>query len=854
MPAFPAQPESPEPHALPLDPPLLTPAAKQRERLLTLCLLSLLCLLYLPFAGSYGLWDPWETHYGEVGRQMAARNDWISLWWPGSPQDPASGVFFSKPVLTFWLMALSLKAFGLGHDGAQYAHEMTVGWRAEWALRMPFILLGILGVWATYYLVRRIVGRRAALWSALVLATSTQWALITRQAMTDMAFVAPMTLAVVFAALALLPQRRDPDDPDSPLDDLRAELPRAQRRIGPFQLSWPKAPAFYLFLVLYVGLVVPQLTVDLIQLQSFPIVVLGRTYRVFGAVAILPFVLLFLGTLWWCSEARNRRAIYLWIAYLMGAVATLAKGPAGIGLPLISLAVFLVVTGRLGELLGERRPEGAPAWARRLPEPLRELFEHEGGLELLRGALIFFCTAAPWFVSMLARHGMPFWNELIGDNYVHRAQGRHGDRGTFEYYLRQLGAGLFPWSGVVAAAGLLLARWLRRGEARTEPRRQLVALCACWFFVDFIVVTLVNTKFHHYILPALPPLAVLAGLLLDDITAGGAPEAVSREGLLGSRAALLLVGLPVTFLSGRDLAAFPARIGWLFNYDYVNVPGTGRPWPVTVIYGTRYEYGDQVLCFVLAATVVTALLVALIRREPPPAPAASPTAAPRPVLLLVTLASAIALAVLAGRIAPSPDQVAAYSTSKLPPETVLPRFMRLGFLVPAGAASLWLLGTLIYWRKVLRLPSLRRAGALVAAALLGVVSLTWICWVLDRYLIDISPHWSQKHVFATYYRMRQSADEPVVAWMMYWRGENLYTCNQIYDHRLPPGEKTVFLGDRNTEKLQEYLRAHRGRHVFFLIERHRLETLRGVLPAEARSSLEIVDDSNNKVYLARAQL
>ena len=27
-------------------------------------------LLYLPFAGSYGLWDPWETHYAEVARQM----------------------------------------------------------------------------------------------------------------------------------------------------------------------------------------------------------------------------------------------------------------------------------------------------------------------------------------------------------------------------------------------------------------------------------------------------------------------------------------------------------------------------------------------------------------------------------------------------------------------------------------------------------------------------------------------------------------------------------------------------------------------------------------------------------------
>ena len=171
------------------------------ERFWTLCVLAFLCLLYIPFAGNYGLWDPWETHYGEVARQMVSRNDWISLWWPGSPQDPASGVFFSKPVLTFWLMAVSLKAFGLGHDSSVFASEMTVGWKAEWALRLPFVLLGIVGVWATYYLVRRVVSRRAALWSAVVLGTSTQWALISRQAMTDMAFVAPMTIAVVFAGL-----------------------------------------------------------------------------------------------------------------------------------------------------------------------------------------------------------------------------------------------------------------------------------------------------------------------------------------------------------------------------------------------------------------------------------------------------------------------------------------------------------------------------------------------------------------------------------------------------------------------------------------------------------------------------
>ena len=49
-------------------------------------------LLYIPLAGTYGLWDPWETHYSEVARQMTRRGDYISLWWPGSPRDRKSVV------------------------------------------------------------------------------------------------------------------------------------------------------------------------------------------------------------------------------------------------------------------------------------------------------------------------------------------------------------------------------------------------------------------------------------------------------------------------------------------------------------------------------------------------------------------------------------------------------------------------------------------------------------------------------------------------------------------------------------------------------------------------------------------
>ncbi len=823
--------------------------------MLHFAVLSLLCLLYLPFCGAYGLWDPWETHYGEVARQMASRNDWISLWWPGSPQDPASGVFYSKPVLTFWLMALSLKVFRLGHASPVFFDEMTVGWRAEWALRLPFVILGMLGVWATYLLVSRVVSRRAALWSALVLATSTQWALITRQAMTDMAFVAPMTLATVFAALALVPQRRSPTDPSSPLVDHKADLPRRSLHFFGQELSWPHDPAFYGFLALFSLVVLPQLVVNLIQLKSFAVSIRGHGFRVAGPLAMLPFVLLFLLTLVWCSQARSRRSVYLWTAYALCGLATLAKGPAGIGMPVLTLGLYLVLSGRLAELFGERRHVEPTGFLLKLPEPIREIWAYQGGLELSRGAAIFFCVAAPWFVAMLARHGMPFWMELIGDNYVHRAQGRHGDRGTFEYYLQQITIGMFPWSGIVAAGALWATRWLRSSDERESPRRELVLLCLAWFVIDFGVVTLVNTKFHHYILPALPALAILAGLLLDDLCTV-VPKLVRAQ----QRLLLVLVSVPTTYLAGRDLSNYPARIGWLFNYDYVNVPNVGRPWPLSNLYGERYEYGSQVFLYTVIATVAVLLLALCIQAttEGQPSPgSSSPTLFERlysPAALLGLTAVVAVLCAIGNAAAPSPEQVVAFSSSKLPPATELPQRLKLAYLWPAALGSLWLVIVLAgLSRKWLVVGSSARRGAL-GIAIVTVAAFFWNCWVLDRFMVDISPHWSQKHVFATYYRLRKGPEEPVIAWMMYWRGENFYTCNQIYDHRVEQSEKTVFLGDRNTEKLQEYMRNHPGRRMFFLIERHRLESLRSILPEAARPTLEVVDDSNNKVYLARAQL
>src|SRR5687767_3558227 len=113
------------------------------ERQTQLLVIGLGLLLYIPFAGTYGLWDPWETHYGEVARQMTKRGDFISLWWPGSPRD-AEG-FWSKPVFTFWLLSLGMHVARVGLPGGAPS-EMALGHAVEWAVRVPMAVMAVMAL------------------------------------------------------------------------------------------------------------------------------------------------------------------------------------------------------------------------------------------------------------------------------------------------------------------------------------------------------------------------------------------------------------------------------------------------------------------------------------------------------------------------------------------------------------------------------------------------------------------------------------------------------------------------------------------------------------------------------------
>jgi 4-amino-4-deoxy-L-arabinose transferase-like glycosyltransferase len=492
---------------------------------MTLLVIAVGLLLYIPLAGTYGLWDPWETHYSEVARQMTKRGDFISLWWPGSPRD--ADVFWSKPVLTFWIMSIGMHIARIGLPGNPPG-EMALLSRTEWAVRVPFCLLGVLAMWGVYMVVARFVSRRAGFLSALVMATSPMFSLIARQAMTDMAFVGPMTMALALGAIALL-------------DDRDEVLPRRGSGI----LSYPHHPAFFTTVGVFLLLVVPQLIIDSVQLKVH-IAFGGRDVLMYGAVAMIPYYVGSLAFLFFCMRARYRAPLYLYIAAMLCGVAVLAKGLAGAGLPIIIFFAYLLFTWNWKRL---KRAQLLPA--------------------VLVSALVMVVVAAPWHHAMIARHGWAFWNELFGDNHWRRMMlGRHGDRGSFEYFLRELGYGMLPWVALAPAA--LAAVVMRKAD---DGRRQdIYWLGGIWFVAGYGLVSLSMTKFHHYVLPAIPGLAICIGCFLDDLL----ERNDSRRGWLAALVGVPLLGVILADLLHAKNSA--QRFLWLFSYDYVHSP-TGRPWP-----------------------------------------------------------------------------------------------------------------------------------------------------------------------------------------------------------------------------------------------------------------------------------
>jgi 4-amino-4-deoxy-L-arabinose transferase-like glycosyltransferase len=156
-----------------------SPGASAGTRLLWVCLLLLLAMVWLEPAGS-GLAEPDETRYAEIPREMLASGDFLVPRLNGLP-------YFEKPPLLYWVNAASLAAFG----------------ENPWAARLPTRLAGL----GTVALIVLAGARRrdlaAGLAAGVLFLASPMGFLFSRTNLTDGLLTFCFTLTVLCGAAAV---------------------------------------------------------------------------------------------------------------------------------------------------------------------------------------------------------------------------------------------------------------------------------------------------------------------------------------------------------------------------------------------------------------------------------------------------------------------------------------------------------------------------------------------------------------------------------------------------------------------------------------------------------------------------
>ncbi len=823
-------------------------------------------LLYFPLLGHFSLWDPWETHYGEVAREILARDDWISLWWA---QD---GWFWSKPILNFWIQSLAMGSLGTDF----HADKMLMGaggmgtGHPEWVLRTPNVLMTILAMYLLYKGVAKVFGRRAGLLGAIVLATMPDWFFLAHQTMTDMPFVAAMTSAMGLLLFGLN------TDEDAKVRVYEVKAFGTAFRLSLWHLVFGAVLVCALPQILYLfsrnleivvsgggekglnphldtfmsgspgncGLPgndgannclahLPAAIPKSVGKNGAPIVRFFTSFEptlqglVWSAV---------IGVALWLNwgERRARRLVYI-AAWLFAAIATMAKGPAGIILPMVCAFAYVATKKRWSELLR---------------------------LEMLTGLLVILAVALPWYVAMYVRHGSPFTDRLIFHDMFNRAfshvhDTNEGDDTGIRFYIWQLGYALFPWTGL-APLGLLwgfrrsdsaLARAFRKITGQDEPATaagggaavgDASVMLVMWFVFAFALFTFMGTKFHHYIFPAVPPAAMLVGIVLDDVLGRGP---LAKPGRL------------------------PLYVGGLGLGVAIAVYGLSRLWP-GAIDGEKGEVASVPFAVVVVLVGIGVVAAAIqLFRAPEPIESgrrvlATEGGAPfrgggvtiegepeedlgrrrheaRMFAAAALLAGLVVL--LVGRdLAIKPEgsdqpgairllQLFTYNYRRPWPDTL--DFGAILTAFTAAAALVSFAVTFQKWRRHM-------------LALFCALAMVWAVWGLDVYMVKLSPHWGQHELIEAYYRDRAGPDEVLVAYQMNWKGENIYTGNHI----------PAFVSSGTP--FQTWLTEQRkkgAKVMYFITEHSRTGGLRSEVGA--KSYKEITDKALcNKFVVVRAEL
>jgi 4-amino-4-deoxy-L-arabinose transferase-like glycosyltransferase len=277
------------------------------------------------------------------------------------------------------------------------------------------------------------------------------------------------------------------------------------------------------------------------------------------------------------EQERSPRKFVLVAALALG-LGFLTKGPVGLIIPALVIVPVLLIERRSIAL--------TPS-------------------DIVLGFFVFVGVGLPWYALMWLRHGNEYlYGFFVGDNFERFATDRFNDPRPWWFYLPVVAGGLLPWTPLALVwLGPLTQFLRRRRDVGTIDLRLLL-----WALLPLAFYTFSVGKQPRYVLPVLPPLALLLASSIVERTQEwrGFDGARSRP----RRATPVVVG---SLLSGLFFVALAALLY--------------RAQPLLINVKPAFTLGAAI---VIAAAGVLVILLALLKGW---------RAAP----LMITLASAITL-------------------------------------------------------------------------------------------------------------------------------------------------------------------------------------------------------------------
>jgi hypothetical protein len=506
------------------------------------------------------------------------------------------------------------------------------------------------------------------------------------------------------------------------------------------------------------------------------------------------------------GRITTMRQVYLLGCYFLLGVGLLAKGPPG----------FTVVVGVAGL-------HTAVLWRWRLLGG--------GAYEIKRGLLMLVAVALPWHLGMYLKEGLRFVDEYIFQHILNRAADGSVDKslGSFAFYTDIIGHGMWLWAALLPAAIIGL---VTRARATTREGRVRI-LVGLWAITAVFVFCFVQTKFNHYILPAMPALGVVVAFYLDDLFA-------RRERMHVLYGAL---AIGIVLLACRDLAIEPDR--WIEMFMY----RADRPWPVNV------DPSDGFLALGLFG--VAGIVTLCITRWG----------------VLVLGAAAIA--------------TAAWALHVYMPHAATHWGMRDAFATYYRERTIYgqkrvfygaqqcvdeLNGTGETWRFETFIPDTLHVGQPMALTFTfgddTAVAQARVTAVGDHEVTLQLEHGARAQIDAFAARCAKAPRkparptvaivdaDPIVAFQLYWRGEQFWSGGDVWGRLLeqktsfPPGGEAHF-----TRYINDRTRAPIGRRYFLIGGANGVGNARSMLhTTRAKETFRVIDTTSNKFWLAAFDL